>query len=110
MILVIVAIVLSSGNITIVASLSVFGIFIVFAFVNFSVIWLRFKQPYLKRPFISPFKIKGFPVLAGLGLFSVAVMLFQFDISIIISGLLLVGILFILSIIFSWLGKKLLAV
>ncbi len=110
MILAIVAIVLSSGNITIVASLSVFGIFIVFAFVNFSVIWLRFKQPYLKRPFRSPFKIKGFPVLARLGLFSVAVMLFQFDISIIISGLLLVGILFVLSIIFNWLGKKLLPV
>ena len=55
------AIVLSSGNINTVASLSVFGIFIVFAFVNFSVIWLRFKQPNVNRTFMSPFKLKRFP-------------------------------------------------
>ncbi|MGG6460974.1 MAG: APC family permease, partial [Candidatus Eiseniibacteriota bacterium] len=67
MIFTIAAVVLSLGNIVMMASLSVFGIFIVFAFVNFSLIWLRFKQPNLIRTFTSPFKIKKFPILAGIG-------------------------------------------
>ena len=48
MVFAIVAVILSSGNISMMASISVFGIFVAFAFVNFSVIWLRFKQtlPY----------------------------------------------------------------
>lgn len=68
----------SSGNITTIADLSVFGIFVVFAFVNFSVIWLRFKQPNLNRTFMFPFKFKQFPIFAGFGLLTVSIMLFQF--------------------------------
>lgn len=107
MILVIAAIVLTSGNIIIVASLSVFGIFIVFAFVNLSVIWLRFKQPDMNRAFKSPFRIRGFPVLAGLGLLTVTLMIFQFDMTIKLSGLVLITIILVLSIVFSRLRKEL---
>ena len=106
MILTIVAIVLSSGNISNVASLSVFGIFIVFAFVNFSVIWLRFKQPNVNRAFISPFKLKRFPVLAGLGLLTVSMMLFLFSHTIIISSTILIAILFLLSLSLGRRSKK----
>ena len=106
MILTIVAIVLSSGNISTVASLSVFGIFIVFAFVNFSVIWLRFKQPNVNRAFISPFKLKRFPVLAGLGLLTVSMMLFLFSHTIIISSTILIAILFLLSLSLGRRSKK----
>jgi APA family basic amino acid/polyamine antiporter len=106
MILVIAAIVLTSGNIIIVASLSVFGIFIVFAFVNLSVIWLRFKQPDMNRAFKSPFRIRGFPVLAGLGLLTVTLMIFQFDMAIKLSGLVLITIILLLSIVFSRLRKE----
>lgn len=106
MILTIVAIVLSSGNIITVASLSVFGIFIVFAFVNFSVIWLRFKQPNVKRTFMSPFKLKRFPVLAGLGLLTVSIMLFLFSHTIILSSTILIGILFLISFSLGRYSKK----
>lgn len=106
MILTIAAIVLSSGNINTVASLSVFGIFIVFAFVNFSVIWLRFKQPNVNRTFMSPFKLKRFPVLAGLGLLTVSIMLFLFSHTIILSSTILIGILFLISFSLGRYSKK----
>ena len=79
MIFTIATVVLSLGNIVMMASLSVFGIFVVFAFVNFSLIWLRFKQPNLVRTFTSPFKIKKFPILAGIGLLTSIIMIFEFD-------------------------------
>ena len=106
MFLTIAAIVLSSGNINTAASLSVFGIFIVFAFVNFSVIWLRFKQPNVNRTFMSPFKLKRFPVLAGLGLLMVSIMLFLFSHTIILSSSFLIGILFLISISLDRYNKK----
>ena len=56
-------IILYSGKLTDVASISVFSILVVFVFVNFSVISLRFKQPKLRRPFMSPFRVKKFPIL-----------------------------------------------
>jgi amino acid transporter len=86
MIFSIAAVILSFGNIVTMASLSVFGIFIVFAFVNFSVIWLRFKRPSLIRPFTSPFRFKNFPILAGLGLITTIMMLFGFDKSVTVSA------------------------
>ena len=82
------AVILSLGNIVMMASLSVFGIFVVFALVNFSVIWLRFKQPNLIRTFNSPFKIKKFPILAGFGLLTSIIMIFEFDKNIIIPSFL----------------------
>ena len=57
-----VTIILYSGKLTDVAIISVFSILVVFAFVNLSVISLRFKQPKLHRPFMSPFSVKKFPI------------------------------------------------
>lgn len=72
-------IILYTGKISDVASISVFSILVVFALVNLSVISLRFKQPSLPRPFMSPFRVKKFPVLPMVGLVITIVMMIQFN-------------------------------
>src|SRR5215204_5016256 len=89
----------SSGDITTIASISVFGIFLVYSIVNLSLVWFRFKNPSYKRPFTSPIRIGRFPVLAGMGLITSIVMLFQFDINIIFGGFLVLLSIAILSIV-----------
>ncbi len=69
----------SQGNISLVANVSVFSIFIVYALVNFAMIWLRYKKPELEMPFRSPVRIGWFPLLAGGGLVTSLAMLSQFD-------------------------------
>jgi APA family basic amino acid/polyamine antiporter len=69
----------SRGSISGVANVSVFSIFMVYAAVNLSLIWLRYKQPALERPFRSPIRIGWFPVLAGLGFATSLAMLTQFN-------------------------------
>ncbi|HJR84580.1 MAG TPA: APC family permease [Nitrososphaeraceae archaeon] len=63
-----VTIILYSGKLSEIASVSVFSILVVFAFVNLSVIMLRLRRPGLKRPFMSPLSVKKLPVLPVLGL------------------------------------------
>jgi basic amino acid/polyamine antiporter, APA family len=87
MIAAIAAVIASSGNISSVANVAVFSIFVVYAFVNLALIWLRYRRPELKRPFVSPGKIGKFPILAGLGLISSLAMLSQFSIIPIIAGM-----------------------
>lgn len=83
----IITILLSGGSISKVASISVFGIFIVYSLVNLSLIVLRLKKPYLKGTFRSPINIKGkFPVLAAIGLLTSVVILTQFDFEVIVLG------------------------
>lgn len=76
----------SQGSISHVANVSVFNIFIVYALVNFAMIWLRYKKPELERPFRSPLKIGRFPLFAGLGLATSLAMLSQFDYGIMLAG------------------------
>ncbi len=79
-------IVLSGGSIFVVANIAVFVIFMVYALVNMSLIWIRYKQPSLERPFKSPVRIGWFPVLAGLGFVTSIAMLTQFDSITMIAG------------------------
>ncbi|MEM3094878.1 MAG: amino acid transporter, partial [Nitrososphaera sp.] len=72
-------------------NISVFAIFIVYALVNLALIWLRYKQPELKRPFRSPVKIGWFPVLAGLGFVTSLSMLTQFDSTTMLAGIVAVA-------------------
>lgn len=91
-----ITIAISSGDISTIASIAVFGIFLIYAIVNLSLIWSRFRNPDYKRPFVSPIKIGKFPVLAGMGLITSITMLFQFNMDIILGGfsvLLSIGIL-----------------
>jgi amino acid transporter len=92
MLLAVSIIVLSRGSISILANIAVFVIFIVYALVNLSLIWLRYTQPGLDRPFRSPVRIKGFPVLAGLGFATSLVMLVQFNSMTMIAGALTIAI------------------
>ncbi|MBN2127838.1 MAG: amino acid permease [Candidatus Diapherotrites archaeon] len=61
---------LAFGKIEILASLTDFGIFVLFFFVNLSAIILRFKLPELKRPWKMPFNIGKIPLLSVLGCIS----------------------------------------
>jgi APA family basic amino acid/polyamine antiporter len=84
-------IVLSGGVIADVANVAVFMIFLVYAVVNVALIWLRYRQPALSRPFRSPVTIREFPVLAGIGLVTSLAMLTQFDIKSVVAGIISIG-------------------
>lgn len=67
------------GSIRVVAEMTDFGAFMVFLFVNLSVILLRWRQPDIKRPFRVPISIGKLPVLPFLGVLFCAGMLFYFN-------------------------------
>ena len=67
------------GNIVTIANITVFTIVITFALVNLSLIWLRYKEPAIERPFKVPFNVGKFPVLPFLGLVTSAAVATQFD-------------------------------
>ncbi|NIR87253.1 amino acid permease [Candidatus Bathyarchaeota archaeon] len=79
------------GDIGLVAGITSFGVFITFAFVNLSLIWLRYKKPKPKRSFKAPINIGKFPVIAFLGLASCALMVTQFDLNVVLFGTFVVG-------------------
>ena len=79
------------GDIELVANITSLGVFITFALVNLSLIWLRYKKPNLKRPFKVPFNIRKFPVIPFFGLLSCLLMLTQFDLFVVLFGLVLIG-------------------
>ncbi|MBI4014703.1 MAG: amino acid permease [Candidatus Aenigmarchaeota archaeon] len=67
------------GGLGTLALLTDMGIFIVYFFVNASLITLRYKMPRAKRSFRSPINIGRFPVLAFLGITTSLLMLLHFD-------------------------------
>lgn len=79
------------GDIELVANITSLGVFITFALVNLSLIWLRYKKPNLKRPFKVPLSIGKFPVIPFFGLMSCLLMLTQFDLFVVLFGLVLIG-------------------
>lgn len=62
------------GDLTLVASVTDFAIYLVFIAVNGAVIVLRWRRPDQPRPFRSPGAVRRVPVLPVLGLAAVAVM------------------------------------
>jgi len=70
---------LSLGGIKTIALLTDLGIFIVYLFVNLSLIWMRYTMPRARRPFRSPLNIGRFPLLAGLGVAGSGIMMFYFE-------------------------------
>lgn len=76
-----------SGDISVVANTSVFAIIMVFILVNFSLIWLRLKEPDLERPFRVPLSLKKIPLLPVLGIITPIFGLLQLDVYVITLGL-----------------------
>jgi APA family basic amino acid/polyamine antiporter len=70
---------LALGGIKTIALLTDLGIFIVYLFVNLSLIWLRYTKPLARRPFRSPLNIGRFPLLAALGVAGSGLMLLYFE-------------------------------
>jgi len=107
MIIGIIVVISSGGSISKVANISVFGIFIVYALVNLSLIVLRLRKPNLKGDFVSPISTKGnFPVLAAIGLVTSIVILMQFDSEVAISGLIILTMIVIFCLQLNRMHKK----
>lgn len=79
------------GNIVTVANITVFTIVITFAMVNLALIWLRYKEPNVERPFKVPLNIGKFPLLPFLGLATSVAVAIQFNIYIISVGVGVIG-------------------
>ena len=63
------------GDLTLVASVTDFAVYLVFVAVNLTVIVLRFRQPHRRRPFRVPLSIGWVPLPTLAALLAVAVML-----------------------------------
>jgi len=80
------------GDIVIVANITVFAVIITFGAVNLSVIVLRYTEPDIERKFRIPINIGKFPVLPMVGLGISAYMAIQFQIQVVLVGLVIIGI------------------
>jgi basic amino acid/polyamine antiporter, APA family len=67
------------GEVRIVASVSSFGVLLVFASVQMAMIALRYLQPDKKRPFHVPFSIGWLPILPPIGIVITLALLTQFE-------------------------------
>lgn len=79
-----------AGDITFVANIANFTLFVTFFVINASMIVLRYKEPDVKRPFRVPFTIGRFPLLALLGMLVSIFMLLQLEAKVILVGTALV--------------------
>jgi len=73
-----------------VANVANFTLFVTFFVINAALIVLRFKKPHVERPFIVPFTLGKFPVLALLGMLFSIFMLWQLEAKVILVGTALV--------------------
>jgi len=80
------------GDIVIIANIVVFAVVITFAAINLAVIVLRYTEPVLERPFKVPINIGKFPILPLFGFATTVYMALQFEIEIIIVGIVIIGI------------------
>lgn len=67
------------GEVKIVASVSSFGVLLVFAGVQIAVIALRYRHPKKQRPFRVPFSIGNFPILPAIGIAIILALLTRFE-------------------------------
>ncbi len=79
------------GDILSVAEITTMSIFIIFIFVNASVIKLRFSMPLKKRFFKSPLNIGKVPILAVIGLVTSLAILFYFPVRTWIAEAIVIG-------------------
>ncbi|MBU0530363.1 MAG: APC family permease [Candidatus Aenigmatarchaeota archaeon] len=89
-------------DIAFVATLTDIGVFIAYFFVNLALIWLRYKKPDEERHFKMPGNIGRFPVLAALGALSCFLILFQFEITVILAEIVVIIVGAIIYWAYSW--------
>jgi len=77
------------GDIKVVAELANLFVFITFVLVNLSLIWLRYMMPKMRRAFRVPLNIGNYPLTAFFAIFLNLFMIFQLNLILIISGLLI---------------------
>ena len=80
------------GDVVIVANITVFAIVITFATVNLAVIVLRYTEPDLERKFKVPINIGKFPILPLFGVGISIYMAFQFEVEVVMVGIVIVAI------------------
>ncbi|MCW3976046.1 MAG: amino acid permease, partial [Candidatus Bathyarchaeota archaeon] len=78
------------GDLRLVAGVTNFATFAIFSSVNLSLIWLRYKQPELERPFKVPLNIGRFPIIPFLGLISCILLAFYLDLVSILIGIIVI--------------------
>ncbi|MBN1494764.1 amino acid permease [Candidatus Peregrinibacteria bacterium] len=76
-------------EIDLIAELTNFTIFITFALINLSLIFLRYKSPDLERPYKAPLNVGRFPVMALFGILSCVFLTTQLSLTVIIGGFIL---------------------
>ena len=100
-----IVIIVSSNNISFVSKIAVFGIFTVFTFVNFSLIFLKLKKtsllPQQQHQSFYSLNYKRVPIFALVGVIISFIMLLQFEFTIILSSLVIMGILLLIGIYFA---------
>jgi APA family basic amino acid/polyamine antiporter len=77
---------LSLGNISDVAMVANFTLYITFTVINAAVILLRIRMPDRPRPFRVPFSVGRLPVLPVLGILTCILFLFQLDAKVLLIG------------------------
>ena len=75
------------GNLRSVAEIANFGVLLVFVTVNSSLIYLRYREPGMKRSFKVPINVGKFPVLPFLGIIFSLLLMSHFSIFTILFGL-----------------------
>ncbi len=78
------------GDLTLVASVTDFAVYLVFVAVNLTVIVLRFRQPHRRRPFRVPLSIGWVPLPTVAALIAVAIMVPGLQPSALVLGVILV--------------------
>jgi len=89
------------GDIVIVANITVFAVVITFAVINLAVIVLRYTEPKLERPFRVPINVGKFPILPLFGFGTTVYMALQFEIEVMLVGIIIVVIGAVFYIIFK---------
>jgi APA family basic amino acid/polyamine antiporter len=86
------------GDLSGIASVTDFAIYLVFLAVNATVVILRIRKPELPRPFKIPFAVRGVPVIPILGFATTVVMLSYLELRAVLAGgaVVLAGYLFVL--------------
>lgn len=94
------------GDIVVIANITVFAVIITFASINLAVIFLRYTDPNLTRPFRVPLNIKNFPIIPLFGFIISVYMAFQFQVEVVLVGLAIIAIGMIIYVVYVKRARK----